>query len=66
MNGLKGFELQDIMISLTAASDGTNMNGSVSIPNPSVVTVSMVRTSPPLSPIQFPSVLTVLTGQCDA
>lgn len=43
MNGLKGFELQDIMISLIPAKDGTNMNGSVSIPNPSVITVSMVR-----------------------
>lgn len=46
MNGLKGFELQDIMISLIPAKDGTNMNGSVSIPNPSVITVSMVP--PPL------------------
>jgi hypothetical protein len=43
MNGLKGFELQDIMISLIPAKDGTNMNGSVSIPNTSVITVSMVR-----------------------
>ncbi|GAM37840.1 hypothetical protein TCE0_033r08097 [Talaromyces pinophilus] len=41
MNGLKGFELQDIMISLIPAKDGTNMNGSVSIPNTSVITVSM-------------------------
>ncbi|RAO69376.1 uncharacterized protein BHQ10_005388 [Talaromyces amestolkiae] len=41
LNGLKGFELQDIMISLIPAKDGTNMNGSVSIPNPSVITVAM-------------------------
>lgn len=41
MNGLQGFELQNIMISLTPAEDGTNMNGSVSIPNPSVITVAM-------------------------
>jgi len=51
MNGLKGFELQDIMISLSAATDGTNMNGSASIPNPSVITVSMVPPSPLRSPI---------------
>ncbi|EED17083.1 conserved hypothetical protein [Talaromyces stipitatus ATCC 10500] len=41
LNGLKGFELQDIKISLTPGADGTNMNGTVFIPNPSAITVSM-------------------------
>jgi hypothetical protein len=56
LNGLKGFELQNIMISLTAADDGTNMNGSVSIPNPSVITVSMVP-PPPLPSLSHPYIL---------
>lgn len=51
MNGLKGFELQDIMISLIPGKDGTNMNGSVSIPNPSVITVSMVPPLPLFRPL---------------
>ncbi|EEA21337.1 hypothetical protein EYB25_007393 [Talaromyces marneffei] len=41
MGGLKGFELQNMMISLTPAADGTNMNGTVFIPNPSVVSVEL-------------------------
>uniref|UniRef100_A0A093XC11 Uncharacterized protein n=1 Tax=Talaromyces marneffei PM1 TaxID=1077442 RepID=A0A093XC11_TALMA len=38
---MKGFELQNMMISLTPAADGTNMNGTVFIPNPSVVSVEL-------------------------
>jgi hypothetical protein len=38
MNGLAGFALQDILI----GSDLSSMNGSVYIPNPSVITVPMV------------------------
>lgn len=43
LGGLKGFSLSNVTISPTAGADGTNMNGTVSIPNPSVVTVPMVR-----------------------
>lgn len=40
LDGLKGFALQDVMIDLNTT--GTNMNGSVFIPNPSVITIAMV------------------------
>lgn len=39
MNGLKGFEVTNFTISLEPDENGNNMNGTVSIPNPSDLTV---------------------------
>lgn len=41
LNGLKGFAVTNFTVLLTAQSDGTNMLGTVFIPNPSVYTVEM-------------------------
>lgn len=43
LSGLKGFALSNVTISAAPGADGTNMNGTINIPNPSVVTVPMVR-----------------------
>ncbi|KAF2099372.1 hypothetical protein NA57DRAFT_55343 [Rhizodiscina lignyota] len=41
LNGLKGFKVQTFNISLEPLSDGSNIQGSVFIPNPSVLTITM-------------------------
>lgn len=41
LNKLKGFDVTDFHILLTTVN-GRNMNGTVYIPNPSVMTLSMV------------------------
>ncbi|KAH8700683.1 hypothetical protein BGW36DRAFT_357336 [Talaromyces proteolyticus] len=48
LNGLKGFSLSDVRISLTASADGTNMNGTANIPNPGVVSVAMGNVTLPI------------------
>ena len=40
-NGLAGFNVTDFTVSLIPGPDGTNMNGTVYIPNPTVLTVNM-------------------------
>lgn len=46
LNKLDGFNVTDFSIKLTAESDGTNMIGTVYIPNPTVMTLTMVLTFP--------------------
>ncbi|KAF2435655.1 hypothetical protein EJ08DRAFT_283996 [Tothia fuscella] len=41
LNGLKGFEVRNITISLAPDKDGTNMRGQVFIPNPSPMTLQL-------------------------
>lgn len=41
LNGLAGFAVTNFSVLLTAEADGTNMLGTVYIPNPSVMTVEM-------------------------
>ncbi|KAL8708471.1 MAG: hypothetical protein Q9220_006628 [cf. Caloplaca sp. 1 TL-2023] len=41
LNGLAGFNVTSFTIKLTPDPDGTNMEGTVYIPNPSVMTISM-------------------------
>src|ERR1700760_3218673 len=41
LNGLKGFQVRNITISLLPEADGTNMRGQVYIPNPSPMTIQM-------------------------
>jgi hypothetical protein len=48
LNGLKGFNVTDVKINLTALS-GPNLVGNAFVPNPSVLTVEMVR--PPALPL---------------
>lgn len=43
LDGLKGFTLSNVTISAAPGPDGTNMNGTINLPNPSVITVPMVR-----------------------
>lgn len=42
LNKLKGFDVTDFHILLKSVND-RNMNGTVYIPNPSVMTITMVR-----------------------
>ena len=51
LNKLSGFNVTEFSIELTPEPDGTNMKGTVYIPNPTVMTISMVN-PPPLSLIQ--------------
>ena len=53
LNGLKGFNVTSFQILLTASPDGANMIGKVYIPNPSVMTMEMVRPPFPL-PLPLP------------
>lgn len=48
LNKLKGFNITEFSIKLTPEPDGTNMVGTVYIPNPTVMTISMVQY--PLNP----------------
>jgi ethanolamine utilization protein EutA (predicted chaperonin) len=41
LNGLKGFEVRNITISLIPEADGTNMRAQVFIPNPSPMTIEL-------------------------
>jgi len=41
LNGLKGFQVRNITLSLLPEADGTNMRGQVYIPNPSPMTIQM-------------------------
>lgn len=41
LNKLSGFNITDFQILLTPADDGSNMNGTVFIPNPSVMTIDL-------------------------
>lgn len=50
MNNLNGFAVTDFEIKLTAEPDGTNMIGTVYIPNPSVMTITMVKSLSACSP----------------
>jgi hypothetical protein len=43
MNGLKGFNVTGVKINITAAAGEPNLSGFAFIPNPSVITVAMVR-----------------------
>lgn len=45
LNKLKGFDVTEFHIMLEA-QNGRNMNGTVYIPNPSVMTITMVRSTP--------------------
>lgn len=47
MNALKGFNVTEFQILLSQQPDGSNMNGTVYIPNPTVMTLEMVRQFPP-------------------
>lgn len=52
LNSLKGFNVTDFQILLDKQPDGANTNGTVYIPNPTVMTLEMVQTHilfPPLS-----------------
>lgn len=44
LNKLKGFDVTDFHIMLET-KNGRNMNGTVYIPNPSVMTINMVRSN---------------------
>jgi len=50
LNKLQGFAVTDFSIELKAEPDGTNMIGTVYIPNPTVMTLTMVSSSPLLPP----------------
>jgi len=41
LNSLKGFSVEDMQISLAPLPDGTNMNGTLVIPNPSPMTITL-------------------------
>ncbi|RDI89622.1 hypothetical protein Vi05172_g881 [Venturia inaequalis] len=41
LNKLKGFQVRDVKISLAPEADGTNMHGTVYIPNPSPMSIQM-------------------------
>jgi hypothetical protein len=41
LNGLQGFEVRNITITLVPEADGTNMRGQVFIPNPSPMTIEL-------------------------
>ena len=49
LNHLNGFNVSDFDIKLRAEPDGTNMLGTVVIPNPTVMTIEMVT---PFFPLQ--------------
>jgi len=46
LNKLNGFNVTAFSIELTPEADGTNMIGTVYIPNPTVMTIAMVRPLP--------------------
>jgi hypothetical protein len=49
LNGLAGFNVTNVKINLTAPAGSPNLAGYAYIPNPSVMTIAMVSTPPPLS-----------------
>ena len=53
LNKLTGFNVTNFTIELNPEPDGTNMVGTVYIPNPTVMTISMVPPPfpPPSSPV---------------
>ena len=42
-DGLRGLTTTDLKVLVTPESDGTNMEATVNIPNPSVMTLDLVR-----------------------
>ncbi|OCL01806.1 hypothetical protein AOQ84DRAFT_204035 [Glonium stellatum] len=49
LNKLSGFNITEIRVLSTPESDGSNMNGTVSIPNPSVLTIDLGNVTMDLS-----------------
>jgi hypothetical protein len=45
LNGLKGFNVTNVIINSSAKAGEPNLSGFAYIPNPSVITVALVRTS---------------------
>ena len=60
LNNLTGFSITNFTIQLLPEPDGTNMLGTVNIPNPTVMTLSMVSFSPLTDPPVTPSLFTPL------
>jgi hypothetical protein len=46
LNGLRGFETTNLKINLSAKAGQPNLNGTAIIPNPSVMTIELVRSLP--------------------
>jgi hypothetical protein len=49
LNELKGFAITDAAIVFPPDSDGTNLKGNVTLPNPSIVTFELVCLSIPMA-----------------
>lgn len=61
LDGLKGFDLTSFHVIFPALSDGTNMNGTVLIPNPSIMSIEMVRAEHPSLLHFFPLIFFIFT-----